>query len=299
MKQHRTIKSFVIALTTLCLVTTLTMPALGIAQVYSTTAVVATLNSQLSTGSRGSDVTNLQTFLARDASIYPEGLVTGFYGSLTAAAVTRFQLAHNLPGVGRVGPLTLSLINSMILGGGNSTSDIIAPTMYNINVSPYSSSGTYSPLGTQLYYPQNQTTITYPSGTSCPIPSTGGTSIGYSTTTNYQSGTITCSVSPSGMTSTVTSYPLNTALASKDTIISWSTSEQTTGKVFYGPSFLSEVEGVTPIISGNVATDNNTSTSHTIVLSNLTPGTTYYYVVESTDTSGNVSVTNQTTFIAR
>ena len=39
----------------------------------------------------GGDVTRLQRFLAGDPSIYPEGRITGYYGSLTVAAVKRFQ----------------------------------------------------------------------------------------------------------------------------------------------------------------------------------------------------------------
>ena len=43
----------------------------------------ASIGSQLGVGSTGSNVTNLQTFLASDRNIYPEGRVTGYYGTLT------------------------------------------------------------------------------------------------------------------------------------------------------------------------------------------------------------------------
>lgn len=56
--------------------------------------------------SRGEDVTRLQALLARDKEIYPEALVTGFYGSLTREAVKRFQKKYGLSQVGQVGPLT-------------------------------------------------------------------------------------------------------------------------------------------------------------------------------------------------
>lgn len=84
----------------------------------------------LDQGQSGSDVTQLQTMLAMDTSIYPQGLITGYFGGLTAAAVTRFQIAHGLPGVGRVGPLTLQLLNSML---GNTTGDANAPTIFSIS----------------------------------------------------------------------------------------------------------------------------------------------------------------------
>lgn len=45
----------------------------------------------LEIGDRGEDVSALQMTLASDPSIYPERLVTGYFGLLTRAAVRRFQ----------------------------------------------------------------------------------------------------------------------------------------------------------------------------------------------------------------
>jgi len=51
--------------------------------------------TNLKVGSTGADVTALQEFLkGQGSSIYPEGLVTGYFGPLTKAAVTKFQNAH-------------------------------------------------------------------------------------------------------------------------------------------------------------------------------------------------------------
>ncbi len=74
--------------------------------------------STLAPGDSGPQVSELQTYLAQDASVYPEALVTGYYGSLTTAAVQRFQCAHGIvcdgsvstTGFGRVGPITLATI---------------------------------------------------------------------------------------------------------------------------------------------------------------------------------------------
>jgi peptidoglycan hydrolase-like protein with peptidoglycan-binding domain len=88
--------------------------------------------TQLDPESRGVNVTNLQTFFTDNNTIYPEGFVTGYYGSMTTAAVNRFQAAYGFSQVGRVGPLTLAKINSLIANGGwnMSTADINAPIMY-------------------------------------------------------------------------------------------------------------------------------------------------------------------------
>ena len=64
------------------------------------------ISSDLALGSEGAEVTQLQNYLAADPEIYPDGMITGYFGPKTQAAVKRFQAKHGLPQVGRVGPLT-------------------------------------------------------------------------------------------------------------------------------------------------------------------------------------------------
>lgn len=60
------------------------------------------------------DVSKLQQFLAQDSSIYPSGLVTGYFGPMTETAVQRWQATHSVvssgsadtTGYGYVGPKT-------------------------------------------------------------------------------------------------------------------------------------------------------------------------------------------------
>ena len=66
---------------------------------------------QLQQGMSGDDIITLQTYLSTQPDIYPEGLITGFYGALTSKAVAKLQKKLGLPSVGRVGPMTLALIN--------------------------------------------------------------------------------------------------------------------------------------------------------------------------------------------
>jgi peptidoglycan hydrolase-like protein with peptidoglycan-binding domain len=108
-------------------------------------------------GSRGSTVTNIQTFLASNPAFYPEGLITGYYGSLTAAAVRRFQVFYGIvssgtpgtTGFGRVGPVTLARMNSLIAsggmtGGGTTGTDMAGPRLFNVNHTHTSNSATFS-----------------------------------------------------------------------------------------------------------------------------------------------------------
>ncbi len=73
------------------------------------------VSSNLKLGSTGAEVSQLQSFLSKDKSIYPEGAVTGYFGPMTEDAVQRWQAAHDLvtggtpstTGFGVVGPRTL------------------------------------------------------------------------------------------------------------------------------------------------------------------------------------------------
>jgi peptidoglycan hydrolase-like protein with peptidoglycan-binding domain len=94
----------------------------------------ANLYRQLDLGMSGSDVGTLQTFLAQDPTIYPQGLVTSYFGSLTQSAVSNFQVRNGLDSVGRVGPQTLVAINSQMAGGSTSGSDVNAPTISSVKV---------------------------------------------------------------------------------------------------------------------------------------------------------------------
>jgi len=53
------------------------------------------ITEELKKGDRGTEVEILQNWLAKDIKIYPEGIVTGYYGSLSQIAVKRFQQKYS------------------------------------------------------------------------------------------------------------------------------------------------------------------------------------------------------------
>lgn len=69
------------------------------------------LAHMLRQGMSGDEVKLLQTLLASDTDVYPEGLITGTFGPLTTKAVAKFQKKHGLDQVGFVGPRTLEQLN--------------------------------------------------------------------------------------------------------------------------------------------------------------------------------------------
>lgn len=104
----------------------------------------AAISSPIDFGTTSSQVTELQTYLASNSSIYPEGLITGYFGPLTRAAVQRFQSMQGIvssgtaatTGYGRVGPITALRINTL-LGSGNVSGDTVpvmsAPSVQHTN----------------------------------------------------------------------------------------------------------------------------------------------------------------------
>ncbi len=92
------------------------------------------LYRQLEEGNSGADVSLLQTFLAKDRTIYPQGLVTGYFGSLTKSAVSNFQSRNGIATVGRVGPVTMVAINAQM--NGSVGGDVRAPIINTVKSIP-------------------------------------------------------------------------------------------------------------------------------------------------------------------
>lgn len=161
----------------------------------------ASLYRQLQLGMRGSDVSDLQAFLAKDSSVYPQGLVTGYYGSLTASAVSKYQAKVGLAVVGRVGPLTLARINSEMSG---SVGTNMFPTIGAVSVSTSTNSAninwnTRTNTSAVLYYSTSPITLVEASPTS-------GVVINGSSTLVNSDFTSAHSVNLTGLASSTTYY---------------------------------------------------------------------------------------------
>ncbi|GEM_PF-6719952 len=92
------------------------------AQQATTTNSIHTLRS-LRRGMYGDDVRELQRTLHTISEIYPSGLVTGYFGSQTEAAVKRLQIKEGIvtsgslemTGFGQAGPKTLLFLSLVVL----------------------------------------------------------------------------------------------------------------------------------------------------------------------------------------
>src|SRR3989344_6608586 len=142
------------------------------------------LTRSLSRGSSGDDVRKLQEFLSKDKEIYPNGLITGFFGPLTEVAVKKWQEKHGIESVGIVGPKTIAKLQDIgrgviqgLLQQGAGSSGIVPPGLLK-SPAATTPSGTIpaQSIGltgtTTVSAVPIQTSTTTPSGTIPAIPAT-------------------------------------------------------------------------------------------------------------------------------
>ncbi|MFA4831442.1 MAG: peptidoglycan-binding protein [Patescibacteria group bacterium] len=93
----------------------------GAAQVSLPFGLVKKFTLRLMQGITDKEVKSLQEFLAQDKNTYPEGTISGYFGTATKRAVQRFQEKYGIAksgdlGYGDVGPATRAKINQLLAG---------------------------------------------------------------------------------------------------------------------------------------------------------------------------------------
>ena len=68
----------------------------------------------LQRGMKDGEVKTLQEFFKQYSDIYPEGIITGYFGPLTEAAVKKFQAKYSIESIGIVGPKTRNKLNELV-----------------------------------------------------------------------------------------------------------------------------------------------------------------------------------------
>src|SRR3989344_676980 len=248
---------------------------------------ISQLVSALRQGSVGDNVKTLQALLAADPDVYPEGLITGYYGNLTMKAVRQFQKKHGIEQAGVVGPKTLKKLNEFLaenpIAFENTTSTdddddndgkegkrhcAIVPPGHLIAPGWLRKHDGVRPLVPlcQIVPPgilkKLTPTSTPPAPTSTPD-------------VTAPSITIVTAVNVSSSSATIT----------------WMTNELATSKVYASTT--------SPVATSTAQSVSNVAlvTSHSLNLTGLTASSTYYYFVESADASNNVSNSNQQSFL--
>ncbi len=107
-------------------ITALQTQVAGLKSQLTATQAELKFTRALRRGASGDEVKELQEFLKQFPDIYPEGLVTGFFGPRTEAAVKRLQEQQGIEAEGIVGPKTRAKLNELATEGAGA-SGLIPP----------------------------------------------------------------------------------------------------------------------------------------------------------------------------
>ncbi len=303
------------------LVTTMFMPVFAFAQTTSTSSIQVLLDSikalqaqivslqqqqnalikeqrqdvvrlikTLKEGSSGDDVKALQALLAADPEIYPDGVVSGFFGRLTAQAVKRFQKKHGLEQVGNVGPRTLKLLNELFGLHGLKWE---FGTSIATSTRPHDDDGDDDRDDRRDRMP----CFINPAGNIVPLgwfrkgddDNRGRGSNGDRGKRNDRwivrpcagAGTTTPPVVDAA--APIISGATVSNIATTSATVSWTTNEAATGKVYYATTLPVNLGTALTMSSGSL------TTGHSFGLTSLSASTTYFYVLESKDAANNTA----------
>jgi peptidoglycan hydrolase-like protein with peptidoglycan-binding domain len=236
------------------------------------------LIGSLKEGMTGEQVILLQTALAADTSVYPEGKVTGYYGKLTTQAIKRFQKKHGLDMSGSMSSSTIARLNKVLEDNHVSREDddrdehkgkLCIPPGHTI------ASGWLKKEREKENRGKGNGTIKWEDrDLILPLCSSKGstTPIVKDTTAPTFTSVSTTGISATGAT------------------VTWTTNEAATAALFLGTS--------SPVSTTSNATWSNGvfTTTQSATLTGLSANTVYYYVLVVKDMAGNKTVSAQGTF---
>lgn len=263
----------------------------------------AELRRTLREGNEGDDVRVLQALLAADPDIYPEALISGYFGKKTAQAVKRFQRKYGLSQVGHVGPQTLKELQKLlgkhpivVVSNMGTTTGTTASSTTSVQLCTFVPPGHLIAPGWKKKRgddhkkkhkkdkhdddgddDDNETLIPF-----CKTIPPG----------------ILNKLFPNGTTPTTTPPVVDTAapilsavsatnVGTTSAAITWTTNEGATTQVEYG---------LTSAYGTITALDTGLVTNHSHTISGLLSNTTYHFRVNSKDASNNLATSGDMTF---
>ena len=262
---------------------------------------VADLLTMLRQGDEGENVRILQALLAADPELYPEGMITGYYGGLTAAAIRRFQKRHGLEQVGFIGPRTLAQLKQFFtqhpLGFDDNDSDdgdkndsdrpskLEEKAQKKLEKAEDKIEKAFDKFGRKI----RKICAKIPPGHLIApgwLKTHGGSPLVPICRGGFPPGNGT-STPPSADITPPTISNLASVPSMNSATIYWTTDESSDSQVAYGTS----------TTYGSLTTLNSTLvTSHSAQLAGLLPSTFYHYRVSSKDSAGNLATSTDQTF---
>ncbi|MBI2610508.1 peptidoglycan-binding protein [Candidatus Kaiserbacteria bacterium] len=233
-------------------------------------------------GMSGDDVRDLQELLAQFPDVYPQRLITGFFGDLTERALKKFQEKYGIESIGIFGPKTQAKVLALFVGRELPPGIIKRLGLGTSTTTPGAGFVTlcHKPVGVS---PQTLVVAVPSLGAHLAHGDTVGVCPGAATTTPP-------TPPPADTTAPAISGVTVSGISSTTASIGWTTNELSTSKAYYGtatPLDLStalNVSSVTAVVT------------HALTLAGLTASTTYSYALESSDAAGNTATTSAQSF---
>ena len=238
------------------------------------------LSRQLWKSATGDDVALLQGVLATDSDVYPEGLITGYFGPLTERAVKKFQQKMGVEEVGRIGPKTLTKINELLEDGAGSSGEIPPGLL----IAP----GIAKKIEYIHVFPTSQE---FPFGIQKKLDGWVEEEVAEEEEEEEEIEEEIEEEVEEEETPPVISDVTATSTTATTTNITWSTDKDADSVVWY--------DVITPLTiltsTANVNSSDLTSW-HDLLLNDLTASTTYYYLITSTDEEDNKATSTEGSF---
>ena len=279
---------------------------------------ISEITSTLKEGDAGENVRTLQALLAADSTIYPEGLITGFYGPLTTKAIRKFQEKHGFEKVGFIGPKTKLKLNELLKEHPLALEKFEEKIEKMIDkIDKKNDDDDEDNDDDDDEDEDNDDDKVFKAGRLCAIVPPGHLiAPGWLKKHKDDDKPIIplCQILPYGIikkipiaTSTppiATSTPpvdivapVISAIAVSATTTSadvlWTTNELATGKTYYSAISPLDISSTSTLSVGT----STLSISHLLNLGGLTASSTYYFAVESKDAANNIATSSQQLFI--
>ncbi|HEY4528366.1 MAG TPA: peptidoglycan-binding protein [Candidatus Paceibacterota bacterium] len=248
----------------------------------------------LAKGATGDDVKQLQEFLKTIPDVYPEGLVTGYFGPLTEAAVKRWQEKQGIEAVGIVGPKTTAKLNELISQGAGRSGTIppgllTAPPIQGAVVAPaVTTSTTSSPVTSAATISTTSDTSSISGGTVAPISPTQQTNTSVPATTTTTATTSSTSAPPNTSAPTTPSDFSMTSSSPGGLNFSWTVSANNVG--FGYKIYLTNTNANTTTVLNQGASYGTGSRS--FGEGGFVQGVQYTAYIVTVDSTGNVTTSS-------
>jgi len=244
-------------------------------------------------GVQSDDVKILQAFLSIDADVYPQALISGYFGSLTQDAVQRYQAKYGIissgspaNGFGVVGPKTRAKINEQLANDANVLTEDAVTT---------SSNDVVLANGKKLCLPPGhliapgQIKKGLPNLPSCKNPLPPGIQ---KNITKGGPGNPNATTTPD-ITPPVISQIVATSTTQTTGNVTWLTNELATSALWYATTSPTSTTTATKVSKAGFYL------SHSLDIMMLATNTTYYFFVDSSDASNNRATSSVYSFTTR